>query len=80
MSVPWKRTTPAEGTSRRLPSRSSVDLPAPEGPASTVTRPGQTVTSTPRRSTAPSSEVTCTASKPSTVSGGGNGAGATASA
>ena len=43
MSVPWKRTTPAEGTSRRLPSRSSVDFPAPDGPASTVTRPGQTV-------------------------------------
>ena len=38
---------PAEGTSSRLARRSSVDFPAPEGPASTVIRPGRTTASTP---------------------------------
>ena len=67
---PSNRTTPAEGTSRRLPSRSRVDLPAPDGPASTVTRPGHTAASTPCRSSTPSSVVTRTPSNDRTGSVG----------
>jgi hypothetical protein len=32
MVTPSRRITPASGSTRRLMQRSSVDLPAPEGP------------------------------------------------
>ena len=48
-SSPRWRTVPADGTSRRLQSRSSVDLPEPDGPATTVRPPSG------RRASRPSS-------------------------
>ena len=35
-SLPWKRTVPSSGSASRLSSRSSVDLPEPDGPSSAV--------------------------------------------
>ena len=43
------RTTPRSGTSSAFSERSTVVLPEPDGPMSTVTEPGPTSRSTPRR-------------------------------
>ena len=50
---PSSRMAPRVGFSSPVNSRSSVDLPAPLGPISTMTRPGRTVRSTARSSVAP---------------------------
>ena len=75
MSVPRNRTTPEVGTSRRLQSRSSVDLPLPEAPTRQVTPVGATSAVAPSRirwppasSTASSKLNTARASRDSVAS------------
>ena len=62
MSSPWNSTRPLVGTSRRLHSRSSVVLPAPDGPASTVMPDVGTEADTWSRIVAPSGVVSDTSS------------------
>src|SRR5438128_709147 len=50
MSRPPIRTEPASGSSRPATTRSSVDLPQPDGPSSTTNSPSRAVSE--RRSTA----------------------------
>ena len=65
---PRKRTSPLEGTSRRLQSRSSVDLPDPDAPSRQVSEPPSgtaavtwsRATSSPKRTTTSSNSNSCT--------------------